>query len=218
MELGISKNPPLRLNITFSRLSEHFEKDKCLLNRRGQRTASSSNRHNTLLRPRVLSTATPLPMPLNHALLSALPVGLALLLIGGTLFSVNSPTSPSTASDTVVTKQIRPLMAGLAQDMSRINTGIWHEDFDLVRQGASSIANHPRIASEQVKKIKKTLGQEFQNFVKFDKSVHSTSKELVSATEARDWSDVLNKYTELRDGCFGCHSAYRERLRPVLTQ
>lgn len=107
-------------------------------------------------------------------------------------------------------------MAGLAQDMARVNTGIWHEDFDLVRQGASSIANHPRIAPDQLAKIKKALGQEFQNFVRFDKDVHGTATELVSAAEARDWSSVLSKYTELRDGCFGCHAAYRERLRPVL--
>lgn len=108
-------------------------------------------------------------------------------------------------------------MAGLAQDMSRINTGLWHEDFGLVREGASSIANHPKIPSDQIAKIKKELGEDFQNFVRFDKNVHGTATELVSAAEARDWSDVLTKYTELRDGCFGCHAAYRERLRPVLT-
>lgn len=154
-------------------------------------------------------------MSLNNPLLGVLTVGLSLLLIGGTLFSLPNPTSPQ-AADTVVTKQLRPLMAGLAQDMSRINTGIWHEDFDLVRQGALSIANHPRIPPDQIAKIKESLGQEFQNFVRFDKAVHGTATELVSAAEARDWSDVLTKYTELRDGCFGCHAAYRERLRPVL--
>lgn len=107
-------------------------------------------------------------------------------------------------------------MAGLAQDMARINTGIWHGDFGLVEQGATSIANHPRIPPEQIAKIKKALGREFQNFVRFDKDVHGTATKLVSAAEARDWSGVLSRYTELRDGCVGCHTAYRDRLRPVL--
>jgi cytochrome c556 len=120
------------------------------------------------------------------------------------------------ASDTVDTKQLRLLMVGLAQDMARINTGIWHEDFDLIRQGAANIANHPKIPPEQITIIKKTLGTEFQNFVAFDKTVHSTAGELVSAAEARNWSGVLDNYTQIRDGCVGCHTAYRDRLQPVL--
>ena len=156
-------------------------------------------------------------MPLDNRFFGAFVLSCSLLLIGAALFASSRPTSsPPTAADTVVTKQLRPLMAGLAQDMSRINTGIWHEDVDLVRQGASSIANHPRIAPGQIAKIKEALGQEFPNFVGYDKDVHETATELVSAAEARDWSGVLTKYTELRDGCFGCHTAYRERLRPVL--
>jgi len=155
-------------------------------------------------------------MPLDNRFFGASVLSCSLLLIGTVLFSTSRPTSSPTTRDTVVTKQLRPLMAGLAQDMSRINTGIWHEDVDLVRQGASSIANHPRIAPDQIAKIKKALGQEFPNFVRYDKDVHETATELVSAAEARDWSGVLTKYTDLRDGCFGCHTAYRERLRPVL--
>lgn len=155
-------------------------------------------------------------MSRNNPLLGVLTVGLALVLIGGTLFSVPRPSSPQTAADTSDTKRLRLLMVELAEDMSRINTGIWHEDADLVRQGASSIANHPGIPPDQIAKIKKALGREFQNFVRFDKAVHGTATELVSAAEARDWAGILSKYTELRDGCVGCHTAYRDRLRPVL--
>lgn len=157
-------------------------------------------------------------MAMNRLLVSALLFPVSLLLIGGTLFSVSPSNTPAARmADTTETKQLRLLMAGLAQDMSRINTGLWHEDYGLVREGASSIANHPKIPPDQIAKIKKELGEDFQNFVRFDKNVHGTATELVSAAEARDWSGVLTKYTELRDGCFGCHAAYRERLRPVLT-
>ncbi len=142
---------------------------------------------------------------------------IATLLLGGTLLSVSPPTDASPAvSDTVDTKPLRLLMVGLAQDMSRINTGLWHEDYDLIRQGARSIANHPKIPPNQIAKIKKTLGQEFQNFVRFDKVVHGTASELVTAAEARNWSGVLEKYTQIRDGCVGCHTAYRDQLQHVL--
>jgi cytochrome c556 len=147
---------------------------------------------------------------------SVLVLSCSLLLMGGTLFSAPRPTVSPTTADTVDTKRLRLLMVGLAQDMSRISTGLWHEDADLVQEGASSIANHPRIPPDQIAKIKKALGEEFKNFVRYDKDVHDTATELVRAAEARDWSGILTKQTELRDGCVGCHTAYRERLRPVL--
>jgi cytochrome c556 len=143
----------------------------------------------------------------------------SLLLVGTSLMAVSPPVASSASAvpaDTVDTKPLRLLMVGLAQDMARINTGIWHEDYDLIREGASSIANHPKIPPDQIAKIKNALGEDFQNFVRYDKAVHGTATELVSAAKARDWSGVLSKYTEIRDGCVGCHTAYRDRLRSVL--
>lgn len=156
-------------------------------------------------------------MPLTSRRFSTLMFSLALFLSGGGLFVSPRPAVSQTAADTSDTKRLRLLMVGLGQDMSRINTGIWHEDYDLTREGATSIANHPRIPPDQIAKIKKALRKDFQNFVRFDKSVHGTATELVSAAEARNGSSVLTRQTELRDGCVGCHTAYRERLRPVLT-
>lgn len=159
------------------------------------------------------------PMTTNHGVAGPLLLLLSLLLIGASLLSVGPPvasTASTAPADTVDTKPLRLLMVGLAQDMARINTGIWHEDYDLIREGASSIANHPKIPPDQIATIRKTLDAEFQNFVRYDKAVHNTATELVSAAEARNWSDVLSAQTQLRDGCVGCHTAYRERLRPVL--
>lgn len=155
-------------------------------------------------------------MTINRSILSILPLSLTVLLVGGMLFYVSVPAQPPSSADTTETERLRPLMVELAQDMDRITTGLWHEDYGLIEEGARSIATHPKISPEQLAKIKKTLGNEFQGFVSMDKGVHGSATELVSAAEARDWSSVLTKYTELRDGCVGCHTAYRERLRPVL--
>ncbi len=143
---------------------------------------------------------------------------LAVLLVSGSATeSVRGPKlegSFSAPSDT--TKPLRPLMVELAQDMDRIATGLWHEDYDLIEEGARSIAHHPKIDSAQLAQIKKALSQEFQGFVSFDKSVHSTAQELVQAARARDRSAVLNAHERLTRGCTSCHATYRERLRPVL--
>lgn len=152
----------------------------------------------------------------------------SLLLAGGGLFLLSviliaTAPSPSVGDDGVqvppdTTKPLRPLMVGLAQDMDRISTGLWYEDYDWIEQGARGIAQHPKIPPKQIAKIKKTLGEQFGTFVQYDKSVHQRASELVTAAEARDWSAVLDTHRELQRGCMGCHTAFREQLRPVLTE
>jgi hypothetical protein len=144
---------------------------------------------------------------------------------GGCLFLIfvmlatAAPLPPPNDSSPVsadTTKSLRPLMVGLAQDMDRISTGLWYEDYDLIQQGAENIAQHPKIPPEQLSKIKAALGDQFSNFVQYDKGVHRSATKLVSAAEAKDWSAVLKIHNELQQGCVSCHSAYREQLRPVL--
>lgn len=129
--------------------------------------------------------------------------------------SLPSPSSSlGPAADT--TKPLRPLMVGLAQDMDRIATGLWHEDYDLIEQGARNIAQHPKIPPRQLATIKQALGRQFKTFVQYDKRVHRTATELVDAAEARDWSAVLNHHEQLTRGCVTCHTAYRDTVRAVL--
>lgn len=121
-----------------------------------------------------------------------------------------SPPQPDT------TKPLRPLMVGLAQDMDRIATGLWHEEYDLIQQGAQNIAEHPKISPSQLATLKQALGTQFQTFVQYDKSVHHTATELVEAAEARDWSSILNLHERLKRGCVTCHTAYRDTVQAVL--
>lgn len=142
----------------------------------------------------------------------------AIVLGGAFSLSLPAPATPSPPQqDTTQTKPLRLLMAGLAQDMERINTGIWYEDYDLMEQGGTAIANHPKIPPEQIGKIKSALGEEFTTFVQYDQTVHKTASELAEAAADEDLAAVLDAYTRIRNGCVGCHTAYRDRLRPVLT-
>jgi cytochrome c556 len=150
---------------------------------------------------------------------SLLFAGSCLLLVATVLFASPPSSSQPTASvpaDT--TKPLKPLMVGLAQDMDRIATGLWHEDYDLIRQGARGIAQHPKIPPSQIAAIKDTLGNQFPTFVQYDKSVHRAASQLVTATEAKDWSSVLETHERLQEGCLSCHTAFRSRVRPVLNR
>lgn len=138
----------------------------------------------------------------------------ALFLLTAGAPSLSPASSPRPLADTI--KPLRPLMVGLAQDMDRIATGLWHEDYDLIRQGAHNIAQHPKIPPRQLATIKKALGPQFQTFVQYDKRVHHTATKLVQAAEARDWSAVLDTHERLKRGCVTCHTAYRDTVRGVL--
>ena len=153
-------------------------------------------------------------MPLRSLFYAGSCASLLLILLLAATPSSPRPTSHAPAD---TTKPLRPLMVGLAQDMDRIATGLWYEDYDLIRQGAQGIAQHPKIPPSQIKKIKNALGDQFPNFVQYDKTVHRTASTLVTAAEAKNWSKVLDTHEQLQRGCMGCHTAYRDQLRPVLT-
>lgn len=153
-------------------------------------------------------------MRLHSSLLLGPSLALLTLLLLAT--GASSLSSPSSSPQPDTTKPLRPLMVELAQDMDRIATGLWHEDYDLIRQGARNIAQHPTISPKQIAEIKKALGEQFQNFVRYDKAVHHTATELVEAAEARNWSAVLDTHERLKRGCVTCHTAYRDTVRSVL--
>lgn len=134
------------------------------------------------------------------------------------LTAIPSHSSPGSAvrSPADTTKPLHPLMVGLAQDMDRIATGLWYEDYDLIQQGAQGIAQHPKIPPAQIAKIKKALDNQFETFVLYDKRVHSLASKLVEAAEACNWSGVLNTHEQLQRGCMSCHTAFRDRVRPIL--
>lgn len=115
--------------------------------------------------------------------------------------------------------QVRPLkylMVALGQDMNRINDGLWHEDYEMIRNGAQAIAGHPRVPPEQMAAIREALDERFQQFVGFDQHVHGVAVELVDAAERRDLVDILNAYTRIQNGCTSCHTAFRDEVRAKL--
>ena len=120
------------------------------------------------------------------------------------------------ASDTLGTRPLRFLMVGLGQDMSRISDGLWHEDYEMIRQGARGVADHPRVMPKEMAAIKAALEGRFESFVGFDQLVHHTADELAEAAEMRDMQRVLDLQSRLQQGCISCHAAFRSEVRQAL--
>jgi len=144
-------------------------------------------------------------------------LGVVSLVVFSTGTQVRGPieeiqTTPSDSSN----RPLRFLMVGLGQDMGRINDGIWHEDYEMVRSGAQSIADHPRVTPEEMAAIKIALGEQFQAFVGYDQVVHQIATKLAKASQARNMEDILQLQSQLTQNCSTCHTMFRAEVRKAL--
>ena len=122
---------------------------------------------------------------------------------------------PSVAlTDEATTLQI--IMQGLRDNLVEITDGLLVADFELVDRGASAIANHPRIPPEQVQLVAAELGQEMPVFKQFDTRVHDLAVQISVAAKNSDGPAAIAAFEEMIDGCFGCHTVYKDRVAGVL--
>lgn len=110
------------------------------------------------------------------------------------------------------TMELIPMMRLLLSDMYTINEGIYTEDYDLIEEGGSSIADHPAMTEEDKALIKKTLGEEFKQFVKYDMTVHHNADSIAIAATSKDMQEILKRYRIVQQGCVDCHTNYRAQI------
>ena len=126
-------------------------------------------------------------------------------------------TATATATLDAAPMPLKVIMAVLGTDMADIATGIWVEDAATIAEGAAGIANHPRVPPEQMGAIQAELGQAFGDFAALDGVVHDLAVELRDAASAgQATSELVTIFTQVAEGCVGCHTAFRERLSSTL--
>ena len=125
--------------------------------------------------------------------------------------------TPATALSTEATT-LKSIMLGLRDGLVEIADGLLTDDFGLVQHGATTIAEHPRIPEEQVQLVARELGEEMPAFKALDTQVHDLSLEIEAAAKALDAAAARSAFTRMIDGCFACHTAYKERVAAVLNE
>ena len=130
-------------------------------------------------------------------------LGIALLLI---------PTIVLTDESTT----LQEIMQGLRDNLVEISDGLLTDDYALVARGATAIAEHPQIPTEQVQLVATTIGPEMPAFKQFDVRVHKLSLEISAAAEAGDRAAAISGFQKMIEGCFACHAAYKDRVAAVL--
>jgi hypothetical protein len=114
---------------------------------------------------------------------------------------------------------LKEIMQGLRNSLVEISDGLLTDDFNLVAQGAASIAEHPKIPAAEIQLVAADLGPEMAAFKQLDTRVHDLSLEIAVAAKALDRDAAILSYQRMIEGCFNCHDTYKERvaaaLRPV---
>ena len=111
---------------------------------------------------------------------------------------------------------LKDIMQGLRNNLVEISDGLLTDDFELVAQGATSIAEHPRIPAAQVQLVAADLGPEMAAFKQLDNVVHDLSLEIGAAARALDRDVAISSYLRMVEGCFDCHRIYKERVAAAL--
>lgn len=125
--------------------------------------------------------------------------------MGLSWYPQGQPSQPETMS-------LVPMMQQLLNDIQQVDRGIYTQDFSMIEEGAGKISDHPTMTSEDKRLVKKTLGEEMKQFVKFDMVVHHHADSMRVAAIEGNMQKVLKHYRITQQGCVDCHSNYRESI------
>ena len=116
------------------------------------------------------------------------------------------------------TEELLPIMYQLMADMNQINEGIFTENYPMIDSAAYRITHHLEINPRQMEIIKKSLGEDLQEFVRIDMMVHDHAAAISQAAQQKEMSEVLTQYGIVQHSCVNCHNQFRSRLKSKLQQ
>lgn len=109
------------------------------------------------------------------------------------------------------------IMQNLGKSMDRLNRGIFYEDFKLIEDAASKVANHPK-AKSQLPTVIRTLKARISKFKNFDRKVHKAAMDIISLAKKKDMSKILNKHRVIMNNCVACHTEFRSEISQALSK
>lgn len=106
------------------------------------------------------------------------------------------------------------IMRNLERNMVAVQAGVWRGDYRLIREAARAMADHARIPTREIERIRSALGEEgLKGFVAADRRWHERATDLAEAAGERDMSRIVDFTADLLRRCSSCHVEYRRPLR-----
>lgn len=114
--------------------------------------------------------------------------------------------------------ELKQIMQDLRDNLVDISDGLLTDNYEQIKRGAISIAQHPQIPSAQVQLVAAELGSEMATFKQFDTIVHDLSLEIHAAANIKNGAKASSHYQRLIEGCLACHDAYKTRVAAILAK
>jgi cytochrome c556 len=118
--------------------------------------------------------------------------------------------------DSPAREPLLKIMQDLGVAMNQMNNAIFMEDYQGIDRAAKKISDHPMVMPAELKTIVKTLGFKMPQFKKWDTQVHDSAVDISKAAKTEDMSTILEKYSDVMNGCVNCHSNFRTKVQKAL--
>lgn len=105
---------------------------------------------------------------------------------------------------------LRKIMQDLGKNMQAITDGISREDWALVENIASRVADHPQPHLFEKIRILSYVGSNATTFKDYDAKTNEAAEALGAAATAADGTAVIAAFATLQTTCLGCHQHFRQ--------
>ncbi|WP_019593500.1 cytochrome c [Thioalkalivibrio sp. ALM2T] len=118
---------------------------------------------------------------------------------------------------TVSADTFQSVMQGLADDMNRVQSALFVEDFDTVTEAARAIADHPKPSLGERRRVLSAVGTRVGEFRAMDQQVHEAAQGLADAALDQDLDKSIRYHARLVNACIACHGAFRDDVVSALS-
>lgn len=108
---------------------------------------------------------------------------------------------------------LRKIMQELEINMKSITDGISTQNWDVVKDSAEKIAQHPTPPFFEKLKILSYVGSNIGQYKKFNGNTSDAAELLNKAAEKKDNQAVSQAYLQLKNSCVECHDRF---LKPFV--
>ncbi|ADC72805.1 hypothetical protein TK90_2315 [Thioalkalivibrio sp. K90mix] len=120
-------------------------------------------------------------------------------------------------ASTAAAETFQSVMQGLADDMNRVQSALFVEDFATVTEAAEAIADHPKPSLGERRRVLSAVGSRVSEFRALDQQVHDTAEGLANAARDQDLDQSIRYHARLVNACIACHSAFRDDVVSALS-
>ena len=102
------------------------------------------------------------------------------------------------------------VMHDLAYQLNRIQFGILTNNRHMIKEGAKSIARHPKPKGGLKPYLRKNAGAVKDAIPEMDRQVHLTAKKMAEAAGSESIARLQRMANTIAEGCVGCHDMFRD--------